>query len=216
MEMLTLWSLLNFLYLYKNLLLTLDTLSLPISFFLCTVACTSSGLIYEVILLFTGIPCILSCTYRTKLRSQYGLIESPAPDWVIHCFCEWCALCQEYRELHLRGLDPSIGISTSNLILLYFYHLKYKVAWSIVSWSLSINHEHRPPFYGFRNYSCHSSKIYGLFFIDRMARKSGTETEHAATTSYYGPSSSPSHDGLINLQKLSIYIVLLSKFCSVF
>lgn len=71
--------------------------------------CTTSGLIYGVILMFIGIPCIMSCTYRTKLRSRYGLFESPAPDWVIHCFCECCALCQEYRELHLRGLDPSIG-----------------------------------------------------------------------------------------------------------
>ncbi|KAK3007849.1 LOW QUALITY PROTEIN: hypothetical protein RJ639_013458, partial [Escallonia herrerae] len=33
----------------------------------------------------------------------------PGPDWLIHCFCEWCALCQEYRELQHRGLDPSIG-----------------------------------------------------------------------------------------------------------
>ncbi|MCD7458221.1 hypothetical protein HAX54_037569 [Datura stramonium] len=70
--------------------------------------CTTSGLIYGAIM-FVAMPCIMSCTYRTKLRSQYGLIESPAPDWVIHCFCECCALCQEYRELHLRGLDPSIG-----------------------------------------------------------------------------------------------------------
>ncbi|KAK4361976.1 hypothetical protein RND71_017217 [Anisodus tanguticus] len=70
--------------------------------------CTTSGLIYGAITC-VAMPCIMSCTYRTKLRSQYGLIESPAPDWVIHCFCECCALCQEYRELHLRGLDPSIG-----------------------------------------------------------------------------------------------------------
>nr|XP_009764794.1 PREDICTED: extensin [Nicotiana sylvestris] len=49
--------------------------------------CTTSGLIYGAIF-FVLMPCIMSCTYRTKLRSQYGLIESPAPDWVIHCFCE--------------------------------------------------------------------------------------------------------------------------------
>ncbi|WZZ60171.1 hypothetical protein YC2023_060278 [Brassica napus] len=29
--------------------------------------------------------------------------------WITHCFCEYCALCQEYRELKNRGLDPSIG-----------------------------------------------------------------------------------------------------------
>ncbi|KAH7511526.1 hypothetical protein FEM48_ZijujUnG0005800 [Ziziphus jujuba var. spinosa] len=57
----------------------------------------------------TRVPCIMSCTYRTKLRSRYGLLETPAPDWVTHFICECCALCQEYRELKHRGLDPSIG-----------------------------------------------------------------------------------------------------------
>lgn len=122
MEILTLhssWgSFVNFLYLHNYLLLTMDTLSPRLSFFFVyTIACTTSGLIYGAILMFIGMPCIMSCTYRTKLRSQYGLMESPAPDWVIHCFCECCALCQEYRELHHRGLDPSIGNSTYNLIL---------------------------------------------------------------------------------------------------
>jgi hypothetical protein len=56
-------------------------------------------------------PCIVSCGYRSKLRAKYGLIEDPAPDWLTHCLFEWCALCQEYRELNNRGLDPSIGIA---------------------------------------------------------------------------------------------------------
>ncbi|WZZ63998.1 hypothetical protein YC2023_075368 [Brassica napus] len=55
------------------------------------------------------IPCVYSCTFRTKLRSKYGLPDAPAPDWITHCFCEYCALCQEYRELKNRGLDPAIG-----------------------------------------------------------------------------------------------------------
>lgn len=126
MEILTLHSssLLNSPYFHNYLLLTLDTLSLSL-FFVYTIACTTSGFIYGAILMFIGMPCIMSCTYRTKMRSQYGLIESPAPDWVIHCFCECCALCQEYRELHHRGLDPSIGNTTYNLILFYFYNHKY-------------------------------------------------------------------------------------------
>lgn len=74
------------------------------------VACATSGLIYGVIAAFIGVPCIMSCSYRTKMRSRYGLLETPAPDWVTHCFCEWCALCQVYRELKTRGLDPAIGI----------------------------------------------------------------------------------------------------------
>ncbi|KAL8232156.1 hypothetical protein R6Q57_001934 [Mikania cordata] len=72
-------------------------------------SCTTSGLIYCLIASFIGIPCIMSCGYRTKIRNRYGLMETPAPDWVTHCFCEWCALCQEYRELKARGLDPAIG-----------------------------------------------------------------------------------------------------------
>ncbi|GMN56677.1 hypothetical protein TIFTF001_025785 [Ficus carica] len=72
-------------------------------------ACSTSGFLYELIAFCIAIPCIMSCTYRTKLRSMYRLVESPAPDWVTHVFCEWCALCQEYRELQRRGLDPSIG-----------------------------------------------------------------------------------------------------------
>ncbi|CAF2097954.1 unnamed protein product [Brassica napus] len=54
-------------------------------------------------------PCVYSCTFRAKIRSKFGLPDAPAPDWITHCFCEYCALCQEYRELKNRGLDPSIG-----------------------------------------------------------------------------------------------------------
>ncbi|KAL4573535.1 hypothetical protein LXL04_020345 [Taraxacum kok-saghyz] len=71
-------------------------------------SCATSGLIYGLFAAI-GIPCIMSCTYRTKIRNHYGLLEDPAPDWLTHCFCEWCALCQEYRELKFHGLDPAIG-----------------------------------------------------------------------------------------------------------
>ncbi|KAF8011338.1 hypothetical protein BT93_J1825 [Corymbia citriodora subsp. variegata] len=72
-------------------------------------SCAMSGLLYGGIQFLIGCPCLLSCTYRTKLRSHFNLIESPAPDWITHFFCECCALSQEYRELKNRGLDPSIG-----------------------------------------------------------------------------------------------------------
>ncbi|XP_030536814.1 protein PLANT CADMIUM RESISTANCE 6-like isoform X2 [Rhodamnia argentea] len=72
-------------------------------------SCGTSGLLYGGIQFLIGCPCLLSCTYRTKLRHQFNLIESPAPDWITHFFCECCALSQEYRELKNRGLDPSIG-----------------------------------------------------------------------------------------------------------
>ncbi|CAL9031575.1 unnamed protein product [Prunus brigantina] len=74
-----------------------------------TTSCAISGLFYGLIASFLGVPFIMSCTYRTKLRSMFGLVEAPAPDWVTHLFCEPCALCQEYRELQIRGIDPSIG-----------------------------------------------------------------------------------------------------------
>lgn len=72
-------------------------------------SCATSGMLYGLIAFVIGMPCLISCGYRSKLRSRYGLVESPAPDWITHFFCEYCALCQEYRELQKRGLDPSIG-----------------------------------------------------------------------------------------------------------
>ncbi|KAJ0106356.1 hypothetical protein Patl1_18373 [Pistacia atlantica] len=72
-------------------------------------SCGTSGMLYWGIAFCIALPCIMSCTYRTKLRNKFGLPEAPAPDWVTHFLCEWCALCQEYRELQARGWDPSIG-----------------------------------------------------------------------------------------------------------
>lgn len=72
-------------------------------------ACGTSGMLYGLICCLFGIPCVYSCTFRAKLRNKFGLLDAPAPDWITHCFCEYCALCQEYRELNNRGLDPAIG-----------------------------------------------------------------------------------------------------------
>ncbi|XP_030530899.2 protein PLANT CADMIUM RESISTANCE 6-like [Rhodamnia argentea] len=74
-----------------------------------TTSCAMGALMYGLIGAFIGMPCIYSCMYRSKLRNKFGLVESPAPDWIVHCLCEPCALCQEYRELNRRGWDPSIG-----------------------------------------------------------------------------------------------------------
>ncbi|KAL5544740.1 hypothetical protein UlMin_008524 [Ulmus minor] len=72
-------------------------------------SCVTSGMLYGLLAFFIGLPCIISCAYRTKLRNKLGLVESPLPDCVAHFLCECCALCQEYRELQANGLDPSIG-----------------------------------------------------------------------------------------------------------
>ncbi|XP_058181086.1 cell number regulator 2-like [Rhododendron vialii] len=53
--------------------------------------------------------CLYSCFYRSKLRNQYALVESPCADCCVHCSCLCCALCQEYRELKKQGFDMSIG-----------------------------------------------------------------------------------------------------------
>ncbi|GKA66479.1 plant cadmium resistance 2-like protein [Tanacetum coccineum] len=72
-------------------------------------SCGVHGTLYTVIALFTGCQWIYSCMYRSKMRQQYMLIEEPCNDCILHCCCERCALCQEYRELKHRGFDMSLG-----------------------------------------------------------------------------------------------------------
>ncbi|TKW39938.1 hypothetical protein SEVIR_1G212900v4 [Setaria viridis] len=71
-------------------------------------SCGASAALYTL-LTWTGFHCIYSCFYRSKLRAQYGLEESPCADCCVHYCCELCALCQEYRELGNRGFDMTIG-----------------------------------------------------------------------------------------------------------
>ncbi|KAH7442737.1 hypothetical protein KP509_03G101800 [Ceratopteris richardii] len=56
-----------------------------------------------------GCPWAYSMQYRTKLRAKLGLKSSPCNDCAVHYFCEPCALCQEFRELKARGVDPALG-----------------------------------------------------------------------------------------------------------
>lgn len=65
-----------------------------------------------------GLGCLYSYKFRNKLRSLYNLPEEPCSDCCVHNCCILCAICQEYRELKNRGLDPLIGIynySVNNL-----------------------------------------------------------------------------------------------------
>ncbi|KAJ0974954.1 hypothetical protein J5N97_016919 [Dioscorea zingiberensis] len=71
-----------------------------------SISCATSGTVYG---LLVGLGCLYSCFFRSKLRGQYDLEESPLPDCLVHCCCEPCALCQEYRELKGRGFDMGIG-----------------------------------------------------------------------------------------------------------
>ncbi|XP_047337846.1 cell number regulator 1-like [Impatiens glandulifera] len=70
--------------------------------------CGVSGTFY-CMLLATGLACLYSCSYRSRLRGQYDLHEAPCVDCLVHFCCETCALCQEYRELKNRGFDMGIG-----------------------------------------------------------------------------------------------------------
>ncbi|XP_078181715.1 cell number regulator 10-like [Carex rostrata] len=72
-------------------------------------SCGTSGAIYGLLMYFTGCQCIYSCTYRSKLRAQYSLVEDPCNDCLVHWCCQTCALCQEYRELQNRGFDMKLG-----------------------------------------------------------------------------------------------------------
>lgn len=72
-------------------------------------SCAVSGALYACLLYFLGCPCLFSCFYRKKLRAKFELEEKPCGDCLVHCFCECCSLCQEYRELKNRGFDPALG-----------------------------------------------------------------------------------------------------------
>ncbi|KAF4402631.1 hypothetical protein G4B88_012416 [Cannabis sativa] len=98
----TFWSNINFRLL--NMLVSMRHIRTH-----CRNACGMSGALYTLIMCVSGWACLYSCFYRSKLRGQYFLEESPCTDCCVHCCCEQCSLCQEYRQLKSHGLDMSIG-----------------------------------------------------------------------------------------------------------
>lgn len=74
-------------------------------------SCGLSGALYALLQYLTWFHWVYSCTYRTKMRAQYSLVDAPCTDCLVHCCCEQCALCQEYRELKNRDFDMFIGIN---------------------------------------------------------------------------------------------------------
>lgn len=72
-------------------------------------ACFCAGTICVLLWYLFGVFCCYTCTYRSKLRGLFSLPGDQCGDYCIHCWCTYCALCQEYRELKNRGLDPSMG-----------------------------------------------------------------------------------------------------------
>ncbi|KAL1803445.1 hypothetical protein DCAR_0935137 [Daucus carota subsp. sativus] len=72
-------------------------------------SCCRACLVHALIGYGTGLGCLISCLYRSKMRKQYNLKKSPCEDCCVHLFCGHCALCQEHRELHNRGYDVAQG-----------------------------------------------------------------------------------------------------------
>ncbi|KAL1803442.1 hypothetical protein ACET3Z_032089 [Daucus carota] len=72
-------------------------------------SCAAACAVHALIGYWTGCGWIFSCFYRSKMRKEYMLKKSPCGDCLVHFFCGLCALCQEHRELHIRGYDMSLG-----------------------------------------------------------------------------------------------------------
>ncbi|XP_030548767.1 protein PLANT CADMIUM RESISTANCE 8-like [Rhodamnia argentea] len=51
----------------------------------------------------------LGVSYRRRLQSSFQTAEKPLGDRLSHIYCPLCSLCQEFRELKYRGLDPFQG-----------------------------------------------------------------------------------------------------------
>jgi len=65
-------------------------------------SCITASLVWYVIQQLTSCGCIYSYAYRKKLRNKYNLPNVPFPDWFLHYFCWFCAICQETREIKNR------------------------------------------------------------------------------------------------------------------
>jgi Cys-rich protein (TIGR01571 family) len=70
-------------------------------------SCRWNGVLYSAASLVC-LCCVLSGPLRKKLRARYNLPEGHG-DFCTHFWCEYCALCQEFREMQNRGLDPALG-----------------------------------------------------------------------------------------------------------
>ncbi|KAK1302861.1 Protein PLANT CADMIUM RESISTANCE 6 [Acorus calamus] len=69
-------------------------------------SCGTSGIMYAGILVLIAMPCLLSCGYRSRLRVKYGLIESPADDWMVHFLCWQGNLAQQQNMQNGAMMAP--------------------------------------------------------------------------------------------------------------
>eukprot|EP00271_Cylindrocystis_brebissonii_P023444 TRINITY_DN9728_c0_g1_i1.p1 TRINITY_DN9728_c0_g1~~TRINITY_DN9728_c0_g1_i1.p1 ORF type:complete len:344 (-),score=64.48 TRINITY_DN9728_c0_g1_i1:202-1233(-) len=71
--------------------------------------------LYTVVLLLFCCPCPYAATYRSHLREKVNISGTPAEDCCVHYCCELCALCQEQRELEIRGCGAPQNITASSM-----------------------------------------------------------------------------------------------------
>lgn len=71
----------------------------------CVAACSVYTLLYSLLLF----QCPYSACYRTKLRDRFAIPGTTCGDHCTHCCCEFCAICQEYKEYQARGYRPELG-----------------------------------------------------------------------------------------------------------
>lgn len=90
-------------------------------------ACHLGSFIYLLMMPALCSQWVMGSKYRAKLRKKYGLVEAPYTDVISHVFCPCCSLCQEFRELKFRGLDPALG----NSIALHVKVLSIKLFFQI-------------------------------------------------------------------------------------
>lgn len=57
--------------------------------------------------------------YRVRLRQKFGLPASHCGDCLIDFCNPHCSVCQVYRELKNRGIDPELGTCAAS----YLYSL---------------------------------------------------------------------------------------------
>ncbi|BBN10214.1 hypothetical protein MPTK1_5g01890 [Marchantia polymorpha subsp. ruderalis] len=68
-----------------------------------------AGCVFCLLQYCTGCACFYTFSYRARLRQKFELPEAPCGDLCTDCFCIECSICQVYRELKYRGIDPSLG-----------------------------------------------------------------------------------------------------------
>lgn len=66
-------------------------------------SCITAAVVWYVIQQLTSFGCVYSYAYRRKLRHKYNLPSRPLPDWFIHYFCWFCAICQVRLIIELQN-----------------------------------------------------------------------------------------------------------------